>query len=286
MKSKFNQPCPCNSGKKYKDCHFGKSDRTALSGWADVPVLERNRMLIRAAEDIFGFRRGRSWQQFKRDIADEEIRQFFKVHGSMWGPETNWEGIMRKAGDGKLRGLDLGDIRPELILQNLIRFSLYSDQILVVDPFPNARNLKPRYNPVENPGNFKADTIKLIHFLFQIAPWIETGVVQLIPDPGEIDRALRWETIDLARARHANIEPDEADLADTYEVGRHEVRRFLFALDESTILRQVEQSGQKLNETEKKLFIQYARNELRNNPVAWDRPVGDNAAQLSFLRGG
>jgi hypothetical protein len=288
MTPKFNQPCPCNSGKKYKDCHFGKSNRSALSGWTDVPVIDRNRMLIRAAEGIFGFRQGRSWQQFKRDISDEEIREFFKVNGSMWGPETNWVGIMPKPGDGKLRGLYLGDIRPELILQNLIRFSLYNDQILVVDPFPNARNIKPRYNPVENPGQYKAEMIKLIYFLFQIAPWIETGVVQLIPDPGEINREFRWEAIDLARARLANVEPDEADLADTHEVGRNELKRFLFAMDDQTILRQVEKSGQILDDAQKKLFIKYARQELADDPLAWERPIGNNeaAGQMSMVRSG
>jgi hypothetical protein len=167
-------------------------------GWADVSLALKNRYLIRAAEDIFGFRKGRTWQEFRSKIANEEIVEFFKFHGSMWGPETNWTGIMPKPGHGKLRGLYLGDVRPELILRNLIRFSLYNDQILVIDPFPNARNIKPKYNPIENPHQYKAGMIKLVYFLFQIRPWIESGLVQLIPDPGEIDRELRWETADLA----------------------------------------------------------------------------------------
>jgi hypothetical protein len=288
MAPKLNELCPCNSGRKYKDCHFLRKDRSALSGWADVPVSDRNRLLIRAARDIFGFRRGRTWQEFKRDIADEEIREFFKVHGSMWGPETNWVGIMPKPGDGKLRGLYLGDIRPELILRNLIRFSLYNDQILVVDPFPNARNIKPKYNPIENPGQYKAEMIKLIFVLFQIAPWIESGIVQLIPDPGDIDRELRWETMELARARLANSSPDKADLADVHEVGRKELTRFLFALDEKTILNQVERSGQTLSETQKKQFIEYARQQLRDDPLAWERPIGNDfdSGQMSMVRGG
>jgi SEC-C motif len=288
MKPRFNQPCPCNSGKKYKNCHYLKEDRSALSGWANVSVLDRNRMLIRAAEGIFGFRKGRTWAEFKRDIADEEIREFFKVHGSMWGPETNWVGIMPTPGDGKLRGLYLGDVRPDLILRNLIRFSLYNDQLLVIDPFPNARNIKPKYNPIENPGQYKAEMVKLIYFLFVIAPWIETGVVQLIPDPGDIDRKLRFETADLARARLSDIEPDAADLADTHEVGRDVIKRFLFALDEQTILRQVERSGRVLSEAQKRQCIEYARRELREDPIAWERPTGDNAAtgQLSMVRSG
>lgn len=287
MMPKFNQPCPCNSGRKYKDCHFGKRNQDALSGWADVSVLDRNRILIRAAEQIFGFRRGRSWAEFKKQISDEEIREFFTVHASMWGPETNWFGIMPKP-DGNLRGLYLGDIRPELILRNLIRFSLYNDQILVIDPFPNARNLKPEFNPIENPGRFKAEMVKLIYFLFQVAPWIEAGIVQLIPDPGEINRELRWATADLAGERWKGREPEQADVAVLHEVGRSDLRRFLFALDERTILGQIERSGQRLNDEQRKSVVRYARQQLAADPLAWERANGDDPSigQLQLVRGG
>ncbi|MFK4726328.1 hypothetical protein ABIE89_007428 [Bradyrhizobium niftali] len=289
-KPKLNEPCYCGNGKKYKHCHFLRS-RSAEDdplGWADVSLERRNNYLIRAAEDIFGFRKGRTWQEFKSKIADEEIREFFQFHGSMWGPETNWTGIMPKPGDGKLRGLYLGDVRPELILRNLIRFSLYNDQILVIDPFPNARNLKPKYNPIENPHQFKAEMIKLVYFLFQIRPWIESGLVQLIPDPGEIDRKLRWETADLARERLKHIEPDEADLADVTQVGQQGIGRILSAMDEKSLLSMVKRSGQHLDKEEEQQFVQYMRQQLRDDPLALDQPLmsGEGRGQLSMVRGG
>ncbi|MCG2629718.1 hypothetical protein L6654_24140 [Bradyrhizobium sp. WYCCWR 13023] len=259
-----------------------------MSGWATVPLLTRNRILIRAAKEIFGFNKGRSWSEFKRDISSEEIREFFRIHGSMWGPETDWVGIMPKPGDGKLRGLYLGDIRPELILQNLIRFSLYNDQILIVDPFPNPRNIKPKFNPFENPGQYKADMVKAIFFLFRLAPWIESGVVQLIPDPGDIDLNLRWETFDLARARRAGRPPDEADLADVHKAGEKDLARFLYAMDEKALLGMVERSGQKLNEDEKRDVVEYARQQLRDDPIAWEGKIGPGfeAGQMNLFRGG
>jgi hypothetical protein len=68
-----------------------------------------------------------------------------------------------------------------------------------------------------------------------------------------------------------DVAPDDGDLADTYEVGRNELKRFLFALDEQSILRQVEKSGQILNEDEKRHFIEYARQQLSDDPLAWER---------------
>jgi hypothetical protein len=96
--------------------------------------------------------------------------------------------------DGKLRGLYLGDIRPELTLQNLIRFSLYSDQLFVINPFYNPWIIRPEYNPIENPDQYKIDTINLLHFLFSVAPWIYAGVLYLIPDPGELNVDFKWAT--------------------------------------------------------------------------------------------
>jgi hypothetical protein len=104
----------------------------------------------------------------------------YEVQAGLWTPQTDWAAIM-PVPDGKLRGLYLGDIRPQLTLQNLIRFSLYSDQLFVIDPFQSPWVMKSEYNPIENPDQYKADTINLLHFLFSVAPWIESGTLYLIP---------------------------------------------------------------------------------------------------------
>lgn len=288
-KQKLTELCKCGSGRRYKDCHYVKQNRTALSGWRDVPLSVRNALLIRGAEDIFGFRKGRTWDDFQQNIADEEIREFFKLHGSMWGPETNWSGIMPQAGDGKLRGLYLGDIRPELMLRNVIRFSLYNDQLLIVDPFPNSRILRPNYNPIDNPGQYKSEMIKLIYVLFQLAPWIDAGVVRLIPDPGDIDLKLKHATLAAAKARMKDVVPDNRDLDDARAVGKAELRRFLFSLPDDVLVRQVEIANKaQFSDAEKKAFLEYAKQELSEDPLAWRPPGGTRSGegQLKAFRGG
>ena len=111
------------------------------------------------------------------------FRRFYEVQANLWPPDTDWTSIMPRP-DGRLRGLYLGDIRPALTLNNLIRFSLYTDQLFVVDLFHNPWIMRPEYNPVENPEQFKMDTVNLVHFLFSVAPWIEAGLLSIIPDPG------------------------------------------------------------------------------------------------------
>ena len=278
-----NASCFCGSGKKYKRCHYGKSfdpDR-------EVTIHQRNRITLAAAQEMFGFSKGRSWPEFKKSISGDQIRRFYEVQANLWPPETDWARIMPMP-DGKLRGLYLGDIRPELTLKNLIRFSLYTDQLFVINPFHNPWIMQPEYNPIENPDQFKTDTVNLLHFLFSVSPWIEAGLLSLIPDPGEINVRLKWETARLAKARIGDREPDERDLQEARAFGREELRRTLFALPDESILRAIEKSGQTLTDDQKQQFLRYARRQLQNDPIALEQPVADNyrEGQLIPMRAG
>jgi hypothetical protein len=279
-----NQPCPCGSGKKFKHCHYDRP----FSPNRNISVHARNCILLHAAEEIFGFPRGRQWHDFKRTISSKEITQFYEVQAALWHPDnTDWASIMPKP-DGKLRGIYLGDIRPELTLKNLVRFSLYSDELFVVDPFHNPWILRPEYNPLENPEQFKSDTIKLVYFLFQIAPWIESGVVQLVPDPGDFDLRLKQETWRLAKERFHGKALDKDDLADAREVGRKDLQRMLFALPDDALIRELERTGQVLTHQQKSDFLAYARQQLRNDPLALEQSPASNYrdGQLIAMRGG
>src|SRR5262249_36302421 len=105
MKFSRNQQCPCGSRKKYKRCHYGKP----FSAERDMTVNMRNRVLLRAAEDIFGFRAGRTWNDFKKNISGAEIRRFYEIQADLWRPDLDWFSVMPKP-DERLRGLYLGDI--------------------------------------------------------------------------------------------------------------------------------------------------------------------------------
>jgi hypothetical protein len=163
-----------------------------------------------------------------------------------------------------------------LTLRNIVRFSLYSDSIFVVNPFHNPNIIRPEYNPIDNPEQYKADTINLIHFLFSVSDWIEKGVVLLVPDPGDLKVAFKWETARLAKARLGDWKPDERDLEEAREYGRTGLQRVLFALPEDKLLSQLERAGMALNERQKQEFLAYARRELRRDPIALEQPIADN----------
>jgi hypothetical protein len=107
-----------------------------------------------------------------------------------------------------LRGLYLGDIGPETALRNLVRFSLYSDHLFAINPAHNPWVLQGQYNPIENPDQFKADSLKLLRFLFQVSPRVESRMVLLIPDPGDFNFALKARDIRLSVEAHQTPEAE------------------------------------------------------------------------------
>jgi SEC-C motif len=291
MKISRNELCPCGSGRKYKRCHYRKS----FPHPEELSLHSRNRALLNAALDIFGFSQvksekefRRAWVNLKTKISGSQIREFYQEQSRLWTPRTNWAALMPSPDDGKLRALYLGDIRPELILKNLIRFSLYSDELLVIDPFLNPWIISPEYNPIDNPDQHKQDILKLIYFLFQVAPWIESGIVRLIPDPTDFDVPLKRETWRLAMERRADQKLATEDLEEAHEIGFQEVKRALLALPDNDLLRQFEKMGKPLTEEQKKEYLDYARRELRNDPLALEQPLGGNRkdGQLIAMRGG
>jgi hypothetical protein len=88
-----------------------------------------------------------------------------------------------------------------MMVQNVFRFSLYADQILILNPFINPNVMTDEMNPIRRPGEWRLQTLRVIYQLAQLAPWITAGLVTLIPDPGDFDRPLRLKTWNLAAKR-------------------------------------------------------------------------------------
>ncbi|MDO8684629.1 MAG: hypothetical protein Q7N50_14275, partial [Armatimonadota bacterium] len=173
-----------------------------------MSLRDRSLYALDAAVDVFGFNKGRTWANLKKDISGDQIREFYRHVAYLWPPSADLSNLMPEPGDS-LRALYLGDVNPNAILSNVFRFALYTDEILIVNPLVNPWCRKKEYNPLEAPDQFKMDTLKLLFFLFSLAPWIGAGLVTLIPDPGDFDSVLRVKTWSSARKRLEGVSQDE-----------------------------------------------------------------------------
>jgi hypothetical protein len=159
--------------------------------------------------DIFGLER--DWNKVKEGMSDARIREFYRFITELWPMDTDQQHIM-PAPDSTLRALYLGENEPEMMLENVFRFCLYADQIVLVNPFDNPNVMADEFNPILHPGEWRIQTLRLVYDLMVLAPWIEAGLVVLIPDPGDFNRQLRVKTWDLAMTRLKEWKPSKDDL--------------------------------------------------------------------------
>jgi len=146
-----NDPCPCGSRLKYKHCCL-RLDRgratTFHSARSAKNLREKNLTLLNGVQDIFGLHR--TWEKVKAGLCDAQVREFYRFIADLWPIDTDVSDLLPEP-DSRLRALYLGEYEPELMVENVFRFCLYADQILLTHPFQNPNIIADKFNPIIHP---------------------------------------------------------------------------------------------------------------------------------------
>ncbi len=194
-----NDLCGCGSGKKYKNCckNVSHEERTT---WKVLSIRERNIVLYRAIYSILGLDNGKTWDDVRRELSNEQIKEIYSVYASLWPVETDIYALLPKP-DRKLRSIYTGFIDPRTIGKVALAMIPYFDELLIQHPFVNPNKVKAEFSPIESPNKFKYQALKDILFLLNIESFIMSGVVNLIPDPCDFDEHLNRQMLQMARHR-------------------------------------------------------------------------------------
>src|SRR5258706_5019077 len=133
-------------------------------------------------------------------------------------------------------GLYIGDYGPEFAIRAIVRHSIYANRILLIDPFVYPSSARDEYNPIVNPEQYRAQTLKKVNFWFALLPWIEARIVALIRPPADFDPRLNWaimeaqmkkfeENEELKKASKQSVDDPCASLH-CKTSGRHRSSRF------------------------------------------------------------
>ena len=279
-----NDPCPCRSGKKYKKCcRFLDEQRSARSELASSSrtLRDKNLALLGAVFEIFGL--GRPWSKVKGGMTDAQVREFYRFIANLWPVDTDHRHIMPPP-DSSLRALYLGENEPEMMLENVFRFCLYADQILLVNPFDNPNVMAEEFNPIHHPGEWRIQTLRLVYQLKLLAPWIEAGLVVLIPDPGDFSRALRVKTWGLAETRLKGWKPSSEDLDQS--VIRERTRRSLLLMPRSYLERKAREVSPGISDDEVREFVEDIERDRANDPLLPNDTLDRMPGQMMAARMG
>lgn len=281
-----DEPCLCGSGKSYALCckDLPPEDRMPRDVYS---IRERNLMFFRAIENILGLSAGKSWEDVRRDLSDEQVKHIHTVYASMWPKDTNLPDLLPRPDGRVFRALYVGVIDPRTIAASVIGWLRYFDEIVVLNPFTNATLMRPEYSPIDSPGQYKEQTIKNVALFMALVSFIHDGVVHLIPDPIDFSETFRQGVWTIAKDRRGNIKLDRADLELGYALGRDDMKRMLARLPDEDLRRHIRESDPALSDEKITDTITCIRKEHAADPLALIQPLvpGEAGGQLQVMRG-
>ena len=288
MKIGRNDRCPCGSGKKFKKCcHLIPAESRPRTN-QNRPIRERNLMLLSAMDDIFGFNKGITWDDFRRNLSDGQVQEFYRFLDWLWPMSTDVISLLPAPSD-KLRGFYIGETKPYGIVNNLLRYSLYTDEIIVTNPFHHPRTLAPDFNPIIKPSQYKQDTLEMVFFVAALSPWIAAGIVHLIPDPGDFDYELRRQVWRLAEKRYEgrdplkSMSPEEEKRLEAE--GKEMLMRMMSRLPEEARISQVKKALPHLTDEEVQGQLEYMKKQRKAHKLWLDQPLPEDG-ELRIMRMG
>lgn len=206
----MNDPCGCGSGKKYKKCCRDKP-KSKRTSWKTLSIRERNLDFFRAINAILGTDSGKEWNDVRRELDEDKVKRIHELYGYTWPVDTDIFELLPKP-DGQTRALYAGNLDPRTTPFIVSNACLYFGEVLVQNPFTNPNQVNSEFSPIENPHSYLVQTLKNLLFFFQLAPLIESGHVNLFPDPSSVDPFLQREAMELAQQRSQGKRISERDV--------------------------------------------------------------------------
>jgi hypothetical protein len=202
FKLRRNDGCPCGSGKKFKHCCEGYVDwNNLIRNGADIrPYLSIRGRNIYFANRLFEILKldpknnSKGLKYYKAAFTGTAVRQIYEAVMEAWPPDINIEKVLSRT-SSEVSGLYNGDYELGYIIKGIVRHSIYANKILVIDPFVYPKSLRDEYNPIIEPDQYRAQTLKNANFWFSLIPWIDAGIVEIIRTPADFDPKLNWESL-------------------------------------------------------------------------------------------
>ena len=277
-----NEPCICGSGKKYKKCCRDKApaDRPVTT---ERSIRERNMMFFKMVTNILGLSKGKTWEDVRRELSDKQVKDIHGAFGCLWPPETNVVDLLPRPDKKVFRALYTGLIDPRTIFRNVDSFSPYFDEIVVINPFMNPANVKPDYSPVHSPTQYKQETLKNVLLLMQLIPFVEAGIVNLIPDPCTFNHSLRKQIWDMAQSRLKLWKPDPEHTKPMEELCKDDYMRSMFGLPDEILKQKIKTASPNSSDEQVESALDYIKRERLEDPLALLQPITPGEKGGQFL---
>lgn len=283
-----NDACGCGSGHKFKKCCEGVPSETRPS-WSVYSIRERNLILYRAVKDILGLNRGKTWDDVRKDLSEFQVKRIHEVFSSLWPKDTDIAELLPRRDDGIFRAIYLGTLDPRTVTGNVTSWLAYFDEIVVPHPFINEAFLKPEFSPTSSPNKHKRQALKNIFVLLMLEPFIDLGVVHLIPDPSDFNDQFRRDMWEMAKHRTANWDKSkDGEKEKIWERLVHDdMEREIRSLPVKSLRAQIQRSTPEVDLEMLERVVEHFKRQHATDPLALLQPLvpGKEGAQYLMMKG-
>jgi hypothetical protein len=174
----------------------------------------KNEYFLDFLNDLFGISKTKNWDDIAKNVTLEKIKRTYKVFSEIFPRNYDYLGELEKT-KNTFSTIHYGNIKARKIIDEVVRFSLYSDKIIVFHPLQNPSITNQQYDPRKNPKYWLQDFLEALYFYIVIQKWVKAGVVKLIINPCDYDFELRKKIEIEATKRVSNL--DESYLTNKFD---------------------------------------------------------------------
>lgn len=187
-----------------------------------LSIREKNLAFLDKLGELFYLdanHKPKSLADYKKAFTSDRVRNIHEEIVYLWPKTMDIRKTLSEI-RGDVSGLYIGDYSPEQIMQGIVRHSLYAEKLLIADPFMYAHSVRPEYNPILHPKQYRTQTLRNVNLWLQLAPWIKAGIVEIIRTPDDFSHQLKWDALKEQEKKFA----ESPELQEAAEVTVEELR--------------------------------------------------------------
>lgn len=169
---------------------------------------EQNVKFYDFLNENFKINKEKNWDSITKNITVEKIKMTYRYFSKLFPLNYNYSEELTKT-NCDFSSIHYGTLKGNRIIDEVVRFSLYSDKIIVIHPLQNPSVTNQSMDPRKNPKLWLPDFLDSLYFYTVIQKWVKLGIIKLIINPYEYDLKLRDEIDSKVHKRFLETNSDE-----------------------------------------------------------------------------
>lgn len=167
----------------------------------------KNEYFLNFLNDLFGINKSKNWDEIAKNVTLEKVKRTYRVFAELYPQNYDYFSELEKLKD-TFSTLHYGNIKARKIIDEVVRFSLYSDKIIVFHPIQNPSITNQTLDPRKNPKLWLQDFLDSLYFYIVIQKWVKEGIVKLIVNPCFYDFKVREKLLKISYDRLNKIDKE------------------------------------------------------------------------------